>query len=207
MNMSGGNRMGREEFLAELRRALSYLPPGEIEKSVSFYAECIDDRMEDGMTEEEAVAALGDFDEIIREIEAALPLSTIVRQRVQGRERSVWWVILAIIGFPVWLPLLLTAVILVVVVYLTIWIIIISLFIALLSLVIYGIGWLVYAVAKFALIQIFAGIMSIGIAAVSFGVAIVLEEPVKKLTKLLARLTGRFWRGLKRKILHRGVVA
>lgn len=42
--------------------------PAEIQKTVMFYAEAIDDRMEDGMTEEEAVAAMGNIDDILREV-------------------------------------------------------------------------------------------------------------------------------------------
>lgn len=49
--------MRKEEFLAALRTALGKLPEQEILASLDFYAEMIDDRMEDGATEEEAVAA------------------------------------------------------------------------------------------------------------------------------------------------------
>ena len=43
--------MTKSEFLEELKHKLSKLPAYEIEKTVSFYAECIDDRIEEGMTE------------------------------------------------------------------------------------------------------------------------------------------------------------
>ncbi len=42
-----------------LRRALGKLPSYEVEQSIAFYAEMIDDRVEDGMSEADAVAALG----------------------------------------------------------------------------------------------------------------------------------------------------
>ena len=49
--------MNKQEFLSLLRRELSGLPQGDIEERVGFYAEMIDDRMEEGLTEEEAVEA------------------------------------------------------------------------------------------------------------------------------------------------------
>ena len=81
--------MTRDEFLAALTHRLGYLPYGEVKKTVDFYREAIADRMEDGMTEAEAVAALGSLDEIVREIEMNLPLSTVVKTRVDdARERA-----------------------------------------------------------------------------------------------------------------------
>jgi len=60
--------MRKFEFLEELKHRLSKLSDCEIEKTASFYAECIDDRIEEGMTEEEAVCALGSIDSIVKEI-------------------------------------------------------------------------------------------------------------------------------------------
>lgn len=58
--------MRKFEFLEELKHRLSKLSDCEIEKTASFYAECIDDRIEEGMTEEEAVCALGSIDSIVK---------------------------------------------------------------------------------------------------------------------------------------------
>ena len=46
--------MTREEFLERLGDLLACLPAEQIEESKAFYAEAIADRMEDGMSEEEA---------------------------------------------------------------------------------------------------------------------------------------------------------
>ena len=81
--------MTTDAFLAALTHRLGYLPYGEVKKTVDFYREAIADRMEDGMTEAEAVAALGSVDDIVREIEMNLPLSTVVKTRVDdARERA-----------------------------------------------------------------------------------------------------------------------
>ena len=48
--------MNKQEFLDELRKGLCGLPSEDIEERINFYSEMIDDRMEEGLTEEESVA-------------------------------------------------------------------------------------------------------------------------------------------------------
>ena len=60
--------MTKTEFVLELTSKLSLLPWEEVEDRISFYVEMIDDRMEDGLSEEEAVAAVGSVDEIAAQI-------------------------------------------------------------------------------------------------------------------------------------------
>lgn len=69
--------MRKEEFLTALRAGLTGLLPEGVEKLVEFCSEMIDDRMEDGLTEEEAVAAAGSLDELIQQAKAELlPVKT-----------------------------------------------------------------------------------------------------------------------------------
>lgn len=89
------------------------LPPEEIRRARDFYIQAIDDRVEDGQTEEEAVAALGDMDEIVRQIEDDVPLSAAVRARVEetkkrAMEKDGRWTawIIAAVTFPLWISLL-----------------------------------------------------------------------------------------------------
>ena len=56
--------MNKHEFLAALRRELTALPHGELTEQLNFYNEMIDDRMEEGMTEEDAVAGIGSVEGI-----------------------------------------------------------------------------------------------------------------------------------------------
>lgn len=69
--------MRKEEFLTALRAELTGLSPEGVEKLVEFCSEMIDDRMEDGLTEEEAVAAAGSLDELIQQAKTELlPVKT-----------------------------------------------------------------------------------------------------------------------------------
>lgn len=53
--------MNKEQFLRNLRRMLRRLPADELERILSYYREMIDDKVESGQTEEEAVGGLGDI--------------------------------------------------------------------------------------------------------------------------------------------------
>lgn len=105
--------MTKQLFLNELSAALHALPRDERYRTLSYYDELIDDRMEDGQSEEEAVASLGDPAEVAKEIlgEEEAPVST-------GTGRKVWLILLLVLGFPLWGSLVLAAVLLLLCVYL-----------------------------------------------------------------------------------------
>ena len=50
---------------------------------IEFYAEMIDDRMEDGMSEEEAVAAMEDIDRVIAQAKLDRPLPALMLDKVK----------------------------------------------------------------------------------------------------------------------------
>ena len=58
--------MNKEQFLNELSRRLEKLSDTERRIVLDYFSELISDRMEDGMTEEDAVTAMGDVDQIVQ---------------------------------------------------------------------------------------------------------------------------------------------
>ena len=118
--------MNKQEYLAQLRAALACLPEGEIEESVAFYTEMIDDRVADGLTEEEATAQLDDPKAAARAIIADLPVVPRAVVRTKQKNRALYWT-LVILGSPLWLTLLLAAGMLVLAGLLTIWCLILGL--------------------------------------------------------------------------------
>ena len=82
----------------------------------------IDDRVEDGMDEAAAVAALGSPEEAARQILLDTPLSQLVKARVKPeRKPRVLDIVLLVLGSPIWLPLLLVAACLLLLLYLLLW--------------------------------------------------------------------------------------
>lgn len=133
--------MNKQEFLAALRYALQGLPREDIEKTADYYSEMIDDRVEDGLSEEEAVAAVGSVDDIVRQTASEIPLPTLMQRKLRPkRSLAGWEIALLILGAPVWLPLLIAAGAVVLSVLIVLWAVVISLYAVALSLAVAGIG-------------------------------------------------------------------
>ena len=99
--------MLKAEFLARLREKLSGLPADDLEERLGFYGEMIDDRVEEGLSEHEAVAAVGTVDEVADQILAETPLGKLVKERIKPKRRlSTGEIALIAVGSPVWAPLL-----------------------------------------------------------------------------------------------------
>lgn len=136
--------MNKCDFLLILQQRLAGLPSKEMEERLRFYGEMIDDRIEEGVTEEEAVAALGSTDEVAQQILADIPLVKVIKESVRSKRRlTALEIILLILGFPVWFPLLLSAVAVVFSVYAALWALIISLWAVFVSLVGCAVGGLI----------------------------------------------------------------
>ena len=120
--------MNKQEFLNELRKGLRGLPPDDIEERLTFYGEMIDDRTEEGLSEEEAVAAIGDADEIIRQTVADIPLAKIARERIKPKRRlKAWEIVLLAVGSPIWLSLGIAVFAVIFALYVALWAIIVAL--------------------------------------------------------------------------------
>lgn len=112
--------MNKREYLDRLTELLACLPPDQRIESVSFYAEMIDDRVEEGMTEEEAVAALDAPGVAAEAILDDLPAVPRAVAKTRRKSRVLLWAIV-IIGWPVLLPIAVSFVLAAVLIYLAIW--------------------------------------------------------------------------------------
>ena len=128
--------MNKQEFLARLRNGLCGLPQEDIEERVIFYSEMIDDRMEEGFSEAEAVAGIGSVDDIIAQTVAEVPLTKLVKEKITPKKKlGVWEIILLMLGSPIWLSLLIAAFAVAVSVYAVLWSVIVSLWAVFVSLI------------------------------------------------------------------------
>ncbi len=98
--------MLKQEFLDTLKGKLAGLPRQDMEERLAFYGEMIDDRMEEGLTEEEAVAKIGPVDAIVSEIVRETPFLRIVKEKIKPKKRlAAWEITLLAIGAPLWISL------------------------------------------------------------------------------------------------------
>lgn len=120
--------MRKNEFIIELRRGLSGLPGEDIEERVSFYTEMIDDRIEEGLDEEEAVAAIGNVEDIISQTVADIPFAKIAKERINPKRKlGAWEIVLLAIGSPIWLSLIVVALAVILSLYVILWSVIVTL--------------------------------------------------------------------------------
>ena len=184
--------MSKQEFLEGLRRALSGLPREDIEEELTFYSEMIDDRMEEGLTEEQAVAEIGTVDEVVSQIMAEIPLSKLVKERVRPkRALRAWEIFLLVLGSPVWVPLLLAAFAVILAVYVSVWAVIISLWAVEVSLAGAALGGAVSAVIACFQGNGIAGVALLGTGLVCAGASIFWFFGCKAVTKGILLLTKK----------------
>ncbi len=131
--------MDKQIFLTSLDRKLSGIEgvsEEDRERSTEYYSEIIDDRVEEGLSEEEAVKALGSIEEIVSQILAGLPRESSRKKEKEPEEKSkpketggirVWLVVLLVLGAPIWLPLLLGGIVTALSLYITLWFMVLSL--------------------------------------------------------------------------------
>lgn len=78
--------MNRETFLDQLRIRLSQLPEEEMQKRLDYYNEMIEDMIEDGISEEDAVESFGSVDEIAQKIMQEVPLAALMKTKVKPKK-------------------------------------------------------------------------------------------------------------------------
>lgn len=138
--------MDKQTFFRALRENLRGLPQEDAERSLEFYEEMVNDRMEEGASEEEAVAALGSVEEITAQVLSEIPLAKLVKAKVKpNRALKVWEIVLLILGAPVWLPLILAVAVVLLAVYVTLWALLFSLYAMDFSMVVCGVVFIVAA--------------------------------------------------------------
>lgn len=138
--------MDKKSFLREVEKGISALSKNEKEKSLAYYSEMIDDRIEDGMTEAEAVGAVGSVEEAVAQIiRDYSPVETHVIKKERRKLRG-WEIALIIIGSPLWASLLIAAAAIVLALYIVVFSVVVSLWAVAVSLAASSLGCLFGAV-------------------------------------------------------------
>ena len=168
----------------------------------------IDDRTEEGMTEEDAVNEMGSIDGIVEQIISDIPLSRFVKEKMKPKRRlSAWETALLVLGAPVWLPLLIAVFAVLLSLYIVLWSVIISLWAAFVSLALSALG-VAAAGAAFAFgTGRLAGIAMLGAGAVCAGLSVFLFFGCKAASKGTVFLTKKLTLGIKRSFIGKGRTA
>ena len=195
--------MKKLEFLELLKNRLNALDSKEVDKHVSFFAEIIDDHIDDGQSEEEAVSSLGDIDEIVNMILLETPIVKIAKARLNRKALRGWEIALLIIGFPLWFPLLIAAFAVVLSVYVPFWLVIISLWAVFASVVACGFGGIVVGIGFILTGNFMSGIALIGAGLVLAGLSIFLFFGCKAATDGIIWITKKMVLSIKNSFIKK----
>lgn len=189
--------MNKYEFLAELCTRLQALTEEDAKRSVDYYSEMIDDRMEDGLSEEEAVAAIGSMDEVVNTILAGTPLPQPPIPQPKVTRRLRWWeIVLLVLGSPLWVSLAIAAAAVVFSVWISLWSVVISLYATSVALGASAIGCILGSFFMFQAPG--ATLVALGAALVCAGLAILFFMLSNLAAKGMIALTKLTFKGIKR---------
>ena len=165
--------MDKKEFLVALEARLAGLPEADRQSSLDFYAEMLDDLMEGGMTEQEAVASLGSVDAIAEEILMDTPLPKLIKAKMKPKRRMrAWEIVLIAVGSPVWFPILIALFAVALAVYVTLWAVVLSLYAADLAFAISAPAGIIAAIALFVSGKPTAALLFLGAGLVLAGLTV-----------------------------------
>lgn len=198
--------MTKQEFITKLKEMLSDLPEKEINDRIDFYSEMIDDRIEDGLTEEQAINDIGTVEDVAKQIIDEIPLFKIIKHKLKfknkpktqtstnKRKRTWWEITLLAVGSPIWFSLIISFFAVIISLYVSLWAVVISFYAVDLSLLLSGLSAIAGIICIFTdglsvgLLLIACGIMCIGLSILFFYVCKYVSKFSIFITKKLARL-------------------
>ena len=199
--------MLKQEYLAQLRKGLSGLSQSDIEERVTFYSEMIEDRMEEGLSEEDAVSAVGSVPEIIAQITAETPPAKAETKGTQAKRRlGAGEIVLLVLGSPLWLSLSIAAVAVTFSLYISLWSVIISLWAAFGSFAACSVSGIVACVVCIAEGNKASGLVMLAAGLVCTGLSIFTFYGCKAVTKGTLRLTKKMAVWIQNRVQRKGAI-
>ncbi|MBE7091193.1 MAG: DUF1700 domain-containing protein [Clostridiales bacterium] len=198
--------MKKTDFLVALTVKLKGFPEEDVKKSLEFYGEMIDERIEDGMPEEEAVAAVGSVDEIVSQITANTPMVQLLKQKLTlNRKLTAGEKALLICGSPLWLVLIIAALACVFALYVSLWAGVVVLYAIPVCFGVGGVGGLIYSVFVGIGSTWGSGLAFAGASLILIGLALPAYYVCKFTAKALIKLGVFFWQCIKKAFAKKGV--
>ena len=183
--------MNKKEFMDALYANLSEVSDKELDERISFYSEMIDDLVEEGYSEEEAVRKIGSAKEISEAIASEFPL-TKQKTAKGSSEFSAKQLLIASLGSPLWIPLLIAAFAVLLSLFVSMWSVLIAFWAAEVSLLAGAVGSVVCAVVLPFLNKGLAALLFLSCAAICAGLAIFCFYGCKAATRGTVFLTKKF---------------
>lgn len=184
--------MNKIDFLLVLHEKLIHLPKNDMEERLNFYNEMIEDKIEEGLSEKEAVSSIGSVDEIAKQIQEDMGYISSNNTSIMPRKNhKVWKIVLLILGAPIWLSLLIAAFAIILSLYISIWAAIISLWAVFASLIGCALGAIICGCGYCFNTNGYAGLALIAAGIICTGLSIFLFFGCKFITNYTIILTKK----------------
>ena len=191
--------MTKTQFVLELSEKLSGLPKDDIKKSAEFYIEMIDDRMDEGMSEAEAVAAIGSVDTIAEEILGETPMVKLVKEKIKPKRKlSAWEIVLLAIGSPIWISLAAVAIAVVFSIYVCLWAVEICIYTTNITFFAGALSGVVLTGVYFIHGNVGAALLVLGAGILCAGLGLIMLWVCRESTKLMIVIGKKIWLGFKK---------
>ncbi len=181
--------MNKNEFLKILRRNLKELPVSEVEERVLFYSEIIDDKVEEGFSEDDVIAEIGEPEALAKSILGEYPEYKKGKDKNKTHKLSALEIVLLSLGSPVWVSLFVAALAVVISLYIVIWSVVISFWAAQVSLAVCAFAALFLSVCFFVCGNTATGFAALGASMVLAGLSIFLFFTCTALSKAVVMMT------------------
>lgn len=199
--------MTKIEFLNAIRKKLSILPKEEVDDRINFYSEMIDDKIEDGLSEKDAISDIGSVDDVVESILAETPVVKLAKQRLKSKRRfSVIEVILLTLGSPIWLSLLIAFIAVLFSAYVAVASVVISVWAVFISTCVGGVGGVIAGLFFASTKNVYTGILLIGLSFVCVGIAILFFYVCKWLSKAVLVLPKKFILSIKKSLIKKEAI-
>ena len=195
----------KQDFLVRLEEELSDLPKEEKQRQLTRYTAKIDQKMETGLTEREAVAEMESIAKITSRVHAENP-NFRYSGKTEGPDRSLpaWEIVLLALSAPIWITLLIVGFALLFSVYVVIWVAVISLWITMVSFMAGAVGSVVLSIWAFFQGNGLQGIVMLCAGSVLAGLSILLFFGCRAATKGAVILTKNIALWIKSLFMRRG---
>lgn len=197
--------MCKRDFLNVLGKKLSFLPKKELEERLNFYGEMIDDLMEEGFTEEAAIAKIGGVDDVFVQIIADIPLTKLAKERFKPKRCfKAWEIVLLALGSPIWFSLIISAFAVVISIYVSLWAIVVSVWGVFLAVAVCAPIGIIWAIVYAVMGDGYVAVITLAVSLICFGSSVFLLFVSKAAAKGGLRLTKKFLLGTKKLFVKKG---
>ncbi len=191
--------MTKAEYLSQIRERINGISTEDVEKNIEYYSEMIDDRIEEGMTEEEAVSQMDSPRKAADMILAETPITKLVEDKINSKKQfRTWEIVLIALGAPLWLALLIAAISVILALVISVFAILISFYAVGFAIGVTAIAGIAGAVMFAVTLNMKAAMFMLGSGLICAGLLILFIMIVKPATVGVVRLCAWFGKIIKR---------